>query len=101
MMNPIYVIEFDLMCEKTKLDLHPTPTYRIYMDGDLLVERNYLWDNASQYVRERCEVRLPKGEHSVKIVDVDSKNTAQYSLKGCTLDKEPLTISNAGKFEIL
>jgi len=99
-LNPVYVIEFDLMCNKTKLDIHPKPRYRIYVDDDLMAERDYVWDNATEFVRERCEVRLEKGEHKVKIEDLDSKGTAIYSFANTTVDKQPLAIDNAGKFEI-
>jgi hypothetical protein len=99
-LNPIYVIEFDLKCQKHKPADHPTPTFRIYIDTDLMAEQMYTWDGASNYVRLRCEVRLGKGKHKLKIVDLDSKNTAIYTFDNAEIDKQPFQIDEAGNFQI-
>jgi len=98
--DPVYVIEFDLLCEKHKPAEFPTPTYRIYVDNDLMAEQTYIWDNATSYIRLRCEVRLNEGKHQLKIVDLDSKDTAIYSFRNTTIDQQPLAIDDSGNFQI-
>lgn len=98
--DPVHVLEFDLLCEKLKPAEHPTPTYRIYVDNDLMAEQTYIWDNASSYIRLRVEVRLNEGKHQLKIVDLDSKHTAIYSFRNPTIDTQPLTMDDGGNFQI-
>lgn len=99
-LDPVYVIEVDLLCDKQKPAEHPTPTYRIYMDNDMLAEQTYTWDNSSNYIRLRCEVRLDKGKHRLNIVDLTSKGTAIYSFRNPTVDKQPLVMDESGNFQI-
>lgn len=99
-LDPVYVIEFDLLCDKQKPAEHPTPTYRIYVDNDLMAEQTYIWDNAVNYPRLRVEVRLNEGKHQLKIVDLDSKHTAIYSFRNPTIDKQPLAMDEGGNFQI-
>lgn len=51
------------------------PAYRVYVDSDLLTERNYIWDNRHQYVREILTVNLAPGQHTIKIEPVRAPGT--------------------------
>lgn len=42
------------------------PRYRVYVDDDLLTERDFTWDN-SIYIRENILVNLESGSHRLRI----------------------------------
>jgi hypothetical protein len=41
------------------------PIYRVYVDDNLLTERDFIWNNS--FIRENIIVNLEPGEHSVKV----------------------------------
>ena len=47
---------------------YSTPSYRIYIDNDLLIERNWVW-SGNQYISENLIVELEPGTsgHSLKL----------------------------------
>lgn len=76
-----YILEFDLYC----LEPETEPVYRIFVDGDLIVERSYLWDNRHEYVREEVYVRLDFGYHKLSIESLGTRRiffTANAKLNG-------------------
>jgi hypothetical protein len=52
--------------------------YRIYVDGDLLTERTYIWQNSSQYVQENIVIQVEPGIHTLNITPVDPTFTGFY-----------------------
>jgi hypothetical protein len=46
------------------------PRYRVYIDNDLLTERDFVWPAHEIYVEEHIQVRLMPGKHSVRIEQV-------------------------------
>jgi hypothetical protein len=87
----IDLLNLDLYC----LDPSIQPSYRLYLDEDLLVERNYIWDNATHFLRERCELRLEPGEHKIAI---QAQNPEIFVIKNVTLNSKPLEIKPDGLF---
>lgn len=96
-----YLINFDLFCFRT--DGVPQP-YRVYLDGDLITERNYIWTNAAnlanhkvpmgQFVRENVWVNLEPGEHELVIEPLNS-NFSGFYYKNLRVDA--VTVSEIGK----
>jgi len=43
------------------------PTYRVYVDNDLLTERDFTWPGPEVYIQENIIVNLEPGAHSVRI----------------------------------
>jgi hypothetical protein len=41
--------------------------YRIYINSDLLAERQFIWNGGERYLREHLFVRLPAGQHELKL----------------------------------
>lgn len=46
---------------------HDVGLYRVYVDNDLLTERNWAWDHKQTFIRENIEVDVNPGKHVVKI----------------------------------
>ena len=87
----IDILKFDLYCT----DISNKPQYRLYVDEDLLVERNYLWDNNVNCVRENCELRLSPGLHKITII---SENPGIFTIKNPSFNSEPLELGSDGSF---
>jgi len=60
------------------------PRYRVYVDKDLLTERDFTWPAHEIYVKENIEVNLPAGKHSVRIEQVGTNG--KIHAKNVTVD---------------
>lgn len=56
-------------------DLHPR--YRVYVDNDLLTERDFIWPSHETYIKEHIEVNLNAGPHSLRIEQVGTHGKIQ------------------------
>lgn len=62
------------------------PRYRIYVDGELLTERDFIWPGHEVYIRENIVVNLKPGLHVLQIEQTRSNGKIQ--IKNITLDGE-------------
>lgn len=46
------------------------PRYRIYVDNDLLTERDFTWPAHEIFIRENIEVNLSFGNHNLRVEQV-------------------------------
>lgn len=89
------LLAVDVMCEWLGYE----PAYRVYVDGDLLTERTYVWGN-QQYVREHLVVNLEPGEHQLIVDPIINHGTqAQFKLTNFTINGQPAVLTN-GTFAI-
>jgi hypothetical protein len=51
------------------------PRYRVYVDNDLLTERDFIWGGAHIYMRENIIVNLEPGTHVLKVEQINSNGT--------------------------
>jgi hypothetical protein len=61
--------------------------YRVYLDDCLITERNYVWDNTQEFIREHLFVELEPGTHFISVKSVLEKN-------------DPTSIKLGGRFSI-
>jgi hypothetical protein len=66
-----------------------SPIYRIYVDEDLLTERNWIWRAYDTYVCEHIEVDLGPGTHVLSLVDCSV--VPVFSIKNITVNGQPNT----------
>jgi hypothetical protein len=50
-----------------------TPRYRIYVDNDLLTERDFIWSGHKVYIRENILVHLTSGAHVLRVEQVGAQ----------------------------
>jgi hypothetical protein len=56
------------------------PRYRIYVDEELMTERDFIWNGNENYLREHIVVELAEGEHNIRLdlvhgaTDIELKN---------------------------
>ena len=74
----------------------PAPMYRLYLDTDLLTERDFIWEPGKTWVRERCTVAITEGEHKIWISGPDSQC---FELKNAVLNGEPVELAANGVFK--
>jgi len=60
--------------------------YRLFVDQELIAERNFVWDHNSKYIREQMTLNLTPGEHPVRIEEVSGK----FSAKNLTVNNMPV-----------
>jgi len=87
------VLAVDVYCNTAQ---NGTPAYRVYVDNDLLTERNWLWPTWEIYIEENIEVDLESGNHKVYIEScgADSSFTCKnLRVNGVAADLQDLTFS--------
>jgi len=47
------------------------PRYRVYVDDDLLTERDFIWPGHEIYVKENIVVELEPGVHNLRIEHIN------------------------------
>lgn len=65
--------------------LEDSASYRLFVDQELVAERNFIWDHNSKYIREQMTLNLDPGTHPVRIEEIAGRFTA----KNLTVDNQP------------
>jgi hypothetical protein len=73
---------------KLTADVHASwsdtaPRYRVYVDQDLMTERDFVYPGAEIYITEHILVNLMPGGHTVKIEQINGDN---IQVKNITVD---------------
>jgi hypothetical protein len=61
-----------------------SPRYRVYVDGDLLTERDFSWPGHEVFIRENIIVNLSSGTHTLTVQQTNTHGTLQ--IKDITVD---------------
>ena len=51
------------------------PKYRVYVDNELMTERDFIWPGHEIYIKEHITVNLEPGVHSVDIEKISTHGT--------------------------
>jgi hypothetical protein len=65
-----HVILADVYTDWTHYHTEAAPRYRIYVDDELMTERDFTLNGNEQYIRENISVRLPAGNHQIRLESV-------------------------------
>lgn len=60
------------------------PRYRVYVDSDLLTERDFIWPGHEIFIKEHIEVNLTAGSHSLRVEQVGTNG--RIYVKNITVD---------------
>lgn len=60
------------------------PRYRVYVDGDLLTERDFTWLGTEIFIRENIIVSLEPGTHKLAVEQITTNGTIRT--ENVTLD---------------
>ena len=90
-----FKVSFDLMCNKTTESV----PYRVYIDDELMTERDYIWDNTAEYVRENCPIISERGVHELRIENL-KPNDGEFHINNLTVNGKPRTLFNGKEFKI-
>lgn len=55
-------------------DYYNYPSYRFYVDNDLITERSWIWINNDRYLNEHVSLDLESGEHTVSFKSIQKIN---------------------------
>ena len=70
--------EVELTFEIRCLDVSKFPAYRIYVDGDLITERSFIWEGV--ILKEHIYVMLEVGNHEVKLEELFDSDSPQQKI---------------------
>jgi hypothetical protein len=70
-----------------------TPSYRIYVDGEMLAEKSWTWPSYEVFVRERVDVNVEPGAHRLEVKECNCNPV--FYVKDVTLNGQP---NNGGLF---
>lgn len=62
------------------------PRYRVFVDGDLMTERDFIYPGTQVYIKENILVNLKPGGHTVIIQQINGDN---IKVKNITVDGKP------------
>ena len=60
------------------------PRYRVYVDNNLLTERDFIWPGHEIFVRENIVVNLEPGQHNLTVEHIN--NTGSIQPKNIVID---------------
>ncbi len=88
-------LSFDLLCDKKV----PKLPYRVTVNGELMTERDYIWDNNEQYLREHVPLELEPGVHSLEVINLDNRN-GNFSINNITVNGVSQRLVNGRDFTV-
>jgi hypothetical protein len=71
------------------------PTYRVYVDDELLTERSWVWPAYEVYVKEHIEVDVEPGAHRLYVRECNCD--AVFEVKNIVVNGEP-SVRGGGLF---
>jgi hypothetical protein len=63
-----------------------SPTYRIWVDDLLIVERDFWPDVNERVIREQIYLDLEAGEHTIKLENIPKKTVGKVWISECTVN---------------
>lgn len=81
---------------KVSADVHchwsgPVPRYRLYLDGELMCERDFGWHGWEICIFELMYVNLEQGNHTLTIEQVGK--SCKFELKNILVNDEPAEVN--------
>jgi hypothetical protein len=74
------------------------PSYRLYVDGDLITERSWAWDHEHTLIEEKLYVNIEPGPHEIKVVSHDNPRSSRFRLGTVCVNGKPVHVQE-GRFE--
>lgn len=87
-------LEIDLFCNIRRDKV----AYRLYVNDELMTERDYIWDNEKEYISENISLNLTKGMHSVIIENINPEN-GEFYINTIRINGKITTIYNNREFK--
>lgn len=93
-------INIEVQCLKPSWVNYEKNRYRLYVDHDLLTERDWIWD-LNTVIHEDFWVNLEPGTHTIRLEPVlQVKSVAQFGLRNFSLGNRPKPDLGDDKLEL-
>lgn len=88
---------YSLFSAGKDLSSSTNPSYRVFVDTDLITERTFIWDKNSTIIREHLFVNLEPGEHHVyvKVAPTHEFSVGRFSVQNVKINKQPAKLVSA------
>jgi hypothetical protein len=70
------------------------PSYRVYVDGDLITERTWVWNHENTLIEEKIIVEIEPGEHKIEVINVENPKSSRFSLGTVCIEGRPVHVQN-------
>ena len=88
-------LEIDLFCNIRRDKV----AYRLYVNDELMTERDYIWDNKTHYLTEIVPLDIEPGTHTIKVENLNPDN-GEFSINTIRLNGEITTLYNGQEFRL-
>jgi hypothetical protein len=81
----LVTVSVDVYCTRSE----NTPSYRVYVDEEMLTERSWTWPAYEIFIKEQIEVDLEPGAHRVSIRECNCEavfNAVNFTVNGSALN---------------
>lgn len=91
-------LEIDLFAELNPKFSEGIP-YRLYINDELMTERDYIWNNETHYLTEVVPLFLDPGIHTINIENLKPKN-GSLMINTIRVNGETITLINGKEFTV-
>ena len=91
-------LEIDLFAEINPKFNRCIP-YRLYINDELMTERDYIWDNKTHYITEVVPLFIGDGTHTINIENLNTKYGA-LKINTIRINDKITTLINGKEFTI-
>lgn len=74
------------------------PSYRLYIDNDLITERTWIWDHNHTKIEEHIFVSIEPGIHTVRVEGAYNPRSIRFNIGTICVEGKPVHHQN-GVFE--
>lgn len=81
-------VQFDVYCHWSSTE----PSYRVYVNDDLITERTFAWHGFKNYVRENFAIAVKHGQHNIRVENL-SPESAKFTVKNVRVDNKDTDVN--------
>ena len=70
------------------------PVYRIYVDGDFITERSWVWDHEHTLIEEQIWVNIEPGKHEIRVVSADNPRSTRFRIGTVCVNGNPVHVQD-------
>jgi len=74
------------------------PSYRVYVDGDLITERSWVWNHENTLIEEQMWVNIEPGHHEIRVFSADNPRSTRFRIGTVCVNGRPVHVQE-GVFE--
>jgi hypothetical protein len=70
------------------------PSYRLFVDGDLIIERAWIWNHENTLIEEMIFVDIGPGKHEIQVISSDNPRSTRFRLGTVCINGNPVHVQD-------